>query len=246
MAEFADLFARLEREEGLPPNGALEEFKQHPAVKKALYDSIYQFFKTGFQRQFVSDFMDDGSLPMGIKLSKELDEVMTRQFIQNSTKSPYLMLTINIKPGVTLDELDKVVKKLIKKKSIKYWEYVYEVRAEEEKGVYTGLHCHMLLEYHDKPYSFKKGVKNTCKNICNVDVPSILNFKHVDMELVPDKHQYLLGEKQDAKLAGVNLTNEWRESIGIEAMYESNPPLPCRVTQTPLLIEEVDTEAPPK
>lgn len=247
MEGFDDLFAELEEKGLVPAEGLPQEIVDHPMVKKARDDAIYQFFKTGFQRQFVSDFMEDGSLPLGIKLTKQLDEVMTRQFILNSTKSPYMLITINPKPGVEFTELDKVVKKVVRKKSIKHYEYVYEVRSQDDDGKYIGLHCHILLEYHDKPHNFKRGIKNTCKNICNVDVPAILNFKYVTVEQIPDKHQYLLGEKKDAKLAGVNLTNEWREAAGIGAMYESNPPLPCRVTQEAIeeplpnpVIEETD------
>jgi len=230
-------FNKIEKQNNLPTPGELEEFKEHPMVVKARDDAIYQFFKTSFLRQFVTDFMESGTMPLGVKLSDGLDKTMTRQFLANSTKSPYLLLTINPKPGVTFEQLDKVVKKLVKKKTIKHWEYVYEVRAEEQKGEYTGLHCHILLEYHDKPFNFKRGVKSTCKNICNVAVSSILNFKFIPMEHVPDKHNYLLGDKKDAKLEGVNLTNEWRELNNIDAIYESNPPLPCRVTQEVLELQ---------
>lgn len=212
------------------------------AHDKGLTAAVEQFFKTLYLRQFVADFMDEGVLPPGIKLNDEQVELVNKAYEKNSTKSPFYLVTINPRSDVTFDQLHKVVGKIVKKKTIPRYAFVYEVRAYSDEDGYTGLHCHMLLESTIKPYDFKKGIKSSAKHICDYNNPHILNFKNVEYELLSQKYDYLLGQKSEKKQQGVELSKAYREEYGLPAIFESIPPLPCRDAQELLEIEEIQEE----
>lgn len=210
-------------------------------MKKAAAEAYHQFYKTAILRQSVLEFMTEGKTPFNGTENEEVHRLMLEQYKTNSTKSPYWLITINPKPGTELEDLDKVVAKILRKKTIQSFAFVYEIRKKED-DIYTGLHCHILVYQTLPSHDFKRGVQNTCKHICQSKNPNILNFKNVPEDAVQQKIEYLLGNKTDKKELGVALTMEWREANEIPPILESDPPLPCRVTQTPLLIEHPDSE----
>jgi len=193
-------------------------------INKAYLDSLHQFYKTAFLKEHVRAFCEEGKTPN--KLTPELQIMMDNQANTLMTKPPYMLLTINPRPDVSLAQLKKVVEKIVSKKTITHYAYVYEVRKKD-----SGLHCHMLLKYTDKPYSFQRGLKNTAKHICTVNHKEIFNMKYIEEDHVPEKISYFLGNKKDSKKAGVIDTVAYRKAQNLETMYESSPPLPCRATQ---------------
>lgn len=209
--------------------------------KKAYLAALEGFLKTAYQREMVRNFMEDGTLPYVPKDPKLL-KMLESQANAVSSKPPYLFVTVNPRPEVTLTELKKSIEKFLKKKSISQYFYVYEVRTEN-----TGLHCHILLKYDIKPYDFKRSTKNTFKNVCDSSNPSCLNFKFVEEDTLQSKVEYLLGDKKDSKKKGVNFSIEYRKKNNIPAFVESSPPLPCRATQKnieclPPVITIIETE----
>lgn len=141
-------------------------------------------------------------------------------------RSPNCLLTINPRPDVTLEQFKKVVEKFLKKKTIKYYFQVYEVRKGE-----TGLHAHVLLQYTSAPYDFQRSTKSTFKSICDANNSAILNFRFIAEDLIPDKIRYMQGEKQKSKQKGVEDTKIYREKHRLEPCRESRPPFPCRSAQ---------------
>lgn len=212
-------------------------------AKKAYLEAVADVLKTGFKRELVCQ-LSEGNLTFCKDIQPELLKLMESQSDRITTKSPYYFITINPKSGITLEELRNAVehkkKSLINKKCVKSYMLVYEIRNKDEKK-YTGLHCHILLEQTDKPHNFKRGVKNTFKNICDINNPHILNFKNIpDESTMKQKVLYMLGEKTDKKKKGVSITQEWRKTISLPDYIESSPLLPCRVTQKMPLINEVE------
>lgn len=207
--------------------------------KKAYLDATYQFLKTAYMREHVRVFAEEGKLPL-IPKDVKLLAMLNNQADAICQKPPNMLITINPRKDVSLEELQKVVSKVVSKKTITHYAYVYEVRKEDE-----GLHCHILLKYADKPYNFKRGIKNTCKNICLADNPEILNFKFVTEDLIQQKFEYIEGHKKDSKMAGVNFTKQYRIQHNIESMYESNPPFPCRVALKPIEYSAEEEETLP-
>lgn len=196
--------------------------------KKAYLESLQCFFKTAYLREHVRQFAEDGTLPYTPEDPK-LVQMLHNQANSLITKPPYILLTVNPKEE-DLPSLMKAVEKFVRKKSIKHYVYCYEVRNPE-----GGLHCHILLEYDDKPYNFKRGAKNTFKNVCNVNNPHILNFKFIEEEHILSKINYLKGEKKDSKKAGVDATIIYRKEHNLSALYESTPSFPCRGAENEVL-----------
>ncbi len=187
--------------------------------KKAYLDATYQFLKTAYLREHVRLFSEEGILHM-IPKNDSLKLMLDNQAKAVCVKPPYLFITINPRKDVTLEILQKHVKKLLSKKTITHFAYVYEVRKGKE-----GLHCHMLVHYNDKPYNFKRGVKNTFKTITDVNNPEILNFKFVAKEILSQKISYMLGNKKDDKKSGVKDSEKYRTDNNLQAIYHSEPPL---------------------
>lgn len=203
--------------------------KREGIIEKAYQDALYQFYKTCFLRQMVTNFMNDGSLPIEVSDTYQR-KLIEDQYIQNSTKSFYWFVTVSVKPGVTFQEFEKAVKKQISKKIIKTYFYVYETRhlPDETNKLFEGLHCHMLLYSTVRPYDFKKSTKNTFKDLCTINNPEIMNFKNIPEDLIQDKINYMLGDKKESKQKGVSLTKAFRTRNNIEEYYESTPPFSCR------------------
>ncbi len=214
----------------------LTEEEKQKSIKKAFIDAHHQFYKTCFLRDMVKTFTETG-VPPTMPKDPELKKMVESQADAVSNKPPYMLLTINPKPNITLPELKKVVEKVIKKKTITEYAYCYEVRKDDN----TGLHAHILLKYEDKPYNFRRGVKNTCKHICDTDNPNILNFKFVEEKNLQQKIDYIKGIKKDSKKPGVKASIKYRIDNNLLPLYESSPPFPCRATQVPRLVTPIET-----
>lgn len=196
---------------------------QH-CINKAYKDAIYDFYKHLFKHQFVNEFMSDGVIPVepNNEIYKEICEKAKDRVV---TKPVFVLLTINPKPGITFQELDKKIQKFTKRKFIKSYKYVYEIRKEGGKG----LHCHIVLHYTCKPYDLKRASRSTFKDICEVNNPSILNIRYIEPEDLQQKISYIQGNKQDKKLKSVKLTKQWRLENNIQDIYSSEHPLEPKV-----------------
>lgn len=214
-----------------PPKWISDKNKKYKdIINKAYKDALYEFYKHAFKSQIVRNFLEEGTIPY------QPDDPVQVELLHNAadaacTKSPYIFLTVNPRPEVSLEGFRKKIEKFVNRKCIDAYQYVYEVRKKEGEE-YKGLHCHILLRYICKPYDFKRGAKNTFKTICDVNNPQILNFRYIDSNDLIQKINYMKGEKQDKKLPAVKLTQEYRKKFKLEDMYISKRPLE---SETPLL-----------
>lgn len=180
-----------------------------------------KFLTTLILHNYVSNFSQDGSMPHG-SVQRSIEE----QKDNICTKSVLCMLTVNPKPGITLEQFTKVVDKFVKKIWIAEYFYVYEIRKAPDQG----LHSHILYRYTCRPRDMKNSCKKYFADICDTNNSSILNFRYIDPTLALDKINYMLGNKQQKKQSGVRATLAYRTNNNLESYYESNPPLTCRVT----------------
>lgn len=218
--ELADqILTRIKRSEALSISDDVKEELQIKAYK----DAFYQFYKTLYTRQFISDFMEDGTLPH-IPKNAEMLKYCQKASDRISVKPPYILLTVNIRPDVKLDVLVAKVNKFVKRSIVSSFIYAYEVRKEDM----TGLHCHLLCKYVCKPHDFKRGAKSTFKDVCNVSHPEILNFQYIDEPRLRDEINYVKGVKNEKKKEGVKASIEYRKQNNLQDFYESTPNLPCR------------------
>lgn len=110
-------------------------------------------------------------------LQKLYDEVkeLRNEFADNikveNTDADYLFVTVNPKPDITFEELQKAVKKLITKKWLTRYIYVYEQRGKTPDEAGIGFHFHMLLDKQGKPeYDCKREIANTFQHVCNIEL----------------------------------------------------------------------------
>jgi len=194
--------------------------------KKALQAEKYDFMRKQIRTVFNVEFQQTGKLPFDVK---EAAELMDRAYHITAAKPPYILLTINTRPDVTIDVFKKTVEKFISKKTnLKYFG-VYELRHSDVENL--GLHAHILVHYSQTPYGFKRGTKNTFKHVCNIDDTRILNFKFITEDLIESKIDYMKGDKQKSKLDKVEADKIWRKENGLPEFFESRSPFPCRPAQ---------------
>lgn len=197
--------------------------------EEAYWEATKQVLK-GFYTRNLYTKIAEGDLTLFSKLKDKHLEMLNQESDRLSTKSPFWLITVNPRHDISLTVLRKVIEKIVKKKSIKQYAYCYEIRKYEEKK-YKGLHSHIIVYQDDKPYNFKRGIKNTCKNICDINNPHILNFKNIpNSQVLLQKYDYIKGNKSEAKSKGVAHTIDWRKLNNLSQIYESSPPLPCRTT----------------
>lgn len=226
-----DIFALIVDPPPSPPQWVNQPDRSiKKVIDKAYRDATYDFYKHAFKSAMVANFMETGKIPITPDNAMQV-ELLEQARDRVITKSPYILLTINIAPGITFKELEKQIIKFSKRKIIRAYKYVYEIR-DKKQDTYTGIHCHMILQYTCKPYDFKRSAQSTFKNVCDVKNKSILNIRYIDPSEIPDKIEYIKGKKQDKKKKGVELTKLWRKENTIAEIYESELPLG---TEVPLL-----------
>lgn len=185
-----------------------------------------------YQRAMLKELAESGVLNPNISQQKAI-EIHTENI---TTKSPYVLLTVNPRGGITLKQFMQKIEKFVTKSFVKEYYYVYEVRNGED-----GLHSHVIFRYTCRPYDLKKSMKTFFQDICDSSNYNILNYKFIPEETIKDKIDYLEGKKKESKQKSYNDTLAYRNKYKLKSCYESSPSLSCRATtdSSVPLIEEV-------
>lgn len=185
------------------------------AFKKALTDTYYQ--------QTMNEIRN-GKIEI-----KELKEVYDKMKEEDDKKlGNVLFITINPRPDVSVSESKSVVAKVVKKKWILDYLYVIEQRGTTEEDMGKGHHYHMLIWRQEgkKPSEIVREIRNTCKSVCSVDNPSILNIKNCKSEDIPKRVGYMLGHKSvrddPTKADKQSVDTVWRQKNNFEDCYSLN------------------------
>jgi len=132
-----------------------------------------------------------------------------------------LFITINPRP----DDFKKTMIKFKSKVWIENYIYVFEQRGTTEAESGRGFHSHILLWKPDskKSHEVVRETKNTFKNICSIDNPSILNIKNCKEEDIPKRKNYMLGQKNiendPSKAIKQEIDCIWRERNNLQEYY---------------------------
>lgn len=132
----------------------------------------------------------------------------------------YYWLTFTINPSLFespelyMERLKKKVEKFTRRKCVLKALWNYELTANSVP------HSHMLIELDPKEpvakHKFESGINNTFKDV------GYVNIKKCPDDRVPDKVQYILGNKWDEdKVDMVEKDRLWRRSEGIEDIYKT-------------------------
>lgn len=123
-----------------------------------------------------------------------IQQQLLRLMINKRPLSLYFM-TINFKPDINSDVIQKVLSRLADRTIISKYSYSIEQRGSDDSTRGTGLHSHWLV-HTSKPLSeFKRDCLSTLGKYLG-------NSRHLDIRKYPleyesDKIQYLKGNKWD-------------------------------------------------
>lgn len=174
-------------------------------------EAMYEEYVKMLWRQECDDAFAQGKL----KAIKEKSYVAERQ---QSEKSNVYWVTVNPKPDVPFEILEKEVTKYVNQKHVQGAEYVYEQRGASPDEAGHLPHVHMLVRTNTKNGDFIKRTTDKFKNI-------IGNTKHVWIKncpkaYIPDKRAYMKGHKTgDGKDVKCEIDYIWRQKNNLQPYY---------------------------
>jgi len=126
----------------------------------------------------------------------------------------YAWITVNPKLDITLPDFVKVIHKMYSKKWITNSLYIFEI------GKNGHQHSHGLIKFNYRRDKVVKELKNSCKNICNVEINNCFCLRFLtDEDQVVQKIRYMQGLKQDSKVDAVEESKKWRTEHSLEEFY---------------------------
>lgn len=197
-----------------------------PALDLAEIDIIKgKAFKRVVQKLFEEAYLNKLEDPSALEDARLHDSIKDcirlRTEKAKSCSSSHIFLTLNPDPTHTLDDIKKYIFKCITKKWIKQYWISFEQRGRTEDTRGTGIHCHILINRGVEPGKARRELKNTFKNLCNVDNPHLLNFKWITEKSLENHIKYITGEKRpkDDKEDMMAQDKLWREKYQLEPYY---------------------------
>lgn len=185
------------------------------ALKKARQD-----MKAAIIRQQIADQDYEG-----IECLQEMHQALKNRRGNGGNIAPVYFVTINPKPGVTLEELKKDVGRFIRRAPLcAQYMYTYEQRGESltDPKYGDGIHCHLLAIQKGGIFKgdFQKMAFNTFKHIVG-NQQAVFVSPVRTKDLFESKVQYLLGNKTDEKMSKVAADRTWRTANNLEPSYQT-------------------------
>ncbi len=208
---------------GLPVSDDIEfpeiSYTELQEVKKKAYKAV-------LDKEFRSYFLHKlENSPEKISNDKditwEIQELMkSKQEKQKSASSTHIFFTVNARPEIRLQDLEQSFHKAMKKKWITEYHAVFEQRSELEANMGEGPHIHILVNRGTEPSKARKELKNSFKNVCDIDNPSIFNIQWRKDSGVVKALDYIKGLKKDSdKDKKMVIDKLWREKNSLQNIY---------------------------
>lgn len=140
--------------------------------------------------------------------------------IDNNSK--YIFITINPNDRITLLEFINKMNKMMSKKWITNYLFVYEQRGENLSELGKGFHFHLILE---KPKTKKycemlRELSNSANTVCDTSNYHFFNVKSISEEEKDRKIVYITGAKADeSKHLKQSMDIVWREKNKLKSFY---------------------------
>lgn len=147
---------------------------------------------TKYQSEIIKKELKDNKYA-GTMLQEVYDKAMTLRKSENFEQ--YYFITICPYEDIDFDKFKKVVDKVLTKKWMNKYIYVYEQRQHENDKPFYGIHTHIIVHREMIAKSdVIREIFNTCKNVCgskqSIDVKLITTQNDLDIRL-----NYILGQK---------------------------------------------------
>lgn len=167
------------------------------------------------------------------------DAIVSEKSEKKGKSEKFFWITVNPKKDVELPALIKCQQKMIKKKWIENYAYVYETTTNNH------IHTHTLIKANYEAARARKELGNSVKDICNVANVACFKFVILNLEEAKQKFAYMLGKKKPGKMESVELTKKWRKDNMLKEIYSSEVPLSCWDLGNSLVeITEPESELP--
>lgn len=152
---------------------------------------------------------------------KAIKENAYREKIKMSekpAKDDVYFVTVNPKPDVVVDDLEKATSKYVKTKLVEAAEYVFEQRGSSTEDMGTGAHAHMLIKTSTNNADFVKRTRSSFAKI--VGNPNAVHIVRCPRKFIPDKREYMQGRKTgDGKQAKTAMDSVWRQNKNLQPYY---------------------------
>jgi len=141
--------------------------------------------------------------------------------MQIHENSKYIFITINPNSRIELLDFIKKIEKMMSKKWITNYLYVYEQRGETEDEMGKGFHYHGILEKPTKPYSHMiRELSNSMNSICDTSNFHFFNIKSISEEECQRKIIYITAQKADVeKHKKQDMDIVWRQKNNLKSFY---------------------------
>lgn len=161
------------------------------------------------------------------KLQEKYDEIQSLQeqiaVAENKKDSNFVWITISPRPDVIFTKFQEIVSRIVKKKWMTNYIYVYEQRGEDLENIGVKPHLHMLLQRNGKKFSeVKREILSVIDKIVDLGVYSAYDVRLVkeNDENVMRIMNYILGAKKDeAKHGKQTIDDLWRKRDNILPYY---------------------------
>lgn len=192
----------------------------------------------------LTDVTDENGVLLGVKHSRnteygwqlcsynyhdELNRILKigrYRYLRKIKKNAHFFVTISLPPDSNLEEIKKVMERIVMKKWIQNqkWYYVFEQRGETMETAGDGLHIHLLILKNKKR-------KSQCLREIASTFKISKNFVDVregnTEELYVKRLNYLKGDKNDKKLMKVKIDLLFRQNNNLRDIY-TNGSLSCQ------------------
>lgn len=164
-----------------------------------------------------TEYTREVSLSLGEKDTSPHDKLISLCKSKMGADGELLWITVNVKPEITLEMLQKQVEKAVTKTWVQTYAYAYEFRGADSGN--CGLHAHICLPRgHKKACEAIRELRNTFKTLIGTD--KALDIRTYSMEFLNDKIEYLLGHKDDSEKDGaIEFTQNKRTQLGLKEIY---------------------------
>lgn len=167
--------------------------------------------------QRILSYERDRNATVRLKATSFVDQMEETDRIKFSRKrTPYWYVTINPKPGISLEKLHNQVVVLLSQPGIKDPIWCYEIRAKPDQG----LHCHILFTKHTNDRNYPQ------RKVKNLFVPSLCgNNKHIHIKWITKEElaavqSYIAKETVSQAKRGANdATLSWRQLRKIPKIF---------------------------
>lgn len=151
-----------------------------------------------------------------IKRENKIIDSKSKRGEYKKKEKMYHFITINPQE-TTIEEIQKIMAKLLKKEWLKIYSYVIEQRGESDDDSGQGKHLHIIADKTkskaDVIHILYASTINICENKSKID---IREMNENEMKI---RYNYIRGIKKESKIKSYNETIKWREANNIKQIY---------------------------